>query len=126
MMKGIVIDADNTAKVQEFSEPAYKSIGAAVGGWIEIVHPRQLPSPYCMIVNDEGLLRGLPLNMLGSVFYETGKHGHPIVGNIVLVKDGYVNGERDIIGLDDDDLHFLATMIGAISNGTILVDLEVA
>nr|DAM99254.1 MAG TPA: NADH-PPase NADH pyrophosphatase zinc ribbon domain [Caudoviricetes sp.] len=51
-MKGIVITTKNEMRVQEFPEPAHRSIGDAVGGWIEIVHPMRLGQPYCMIVNE--------------------------------------------------------------------------
>ena len=32
-MKGIVITTKYEMQVQEFSDPVYKSIGEAVGGW---------------------------------------------------------------------------------------------
>lgn len=55
-MKGIVITTKNEMRVQEFSEPAHRSIGDAVGGWIEIVHPMRLEQTYCM--NLKKWLRG--------------------------------------------------------------------
>lgn len=55
-MKGLVITTENKMQVREFDEPAYETIGKTVGGWIEVVHPKLLPAPYCMIVNEEGLL----------------------------------------------------------------------
>ena len=61
----------------------------------------RLARPLCMIVNEEGRLLDLPLNHIGSFFYGTDQHGEPIVGNIVVMKDGYRNGEPDIVGLDD-------------------------
>lgn len=118
-MKGLVITAEDKMQVREFGEPAYETIGKAVGGWIEVVHPKGLPDPFCMVVNDEGLLLGLPLNLLGSVLYESFRHGNPIVGNIVLCKEGFVEGERDIIGLDDDDLKCLGALISAVSGGAV-------
>ena len=57
-MKGLVITTENKMQVREFDEPAYETIGKAVGGWIEVVHPKGLPGPFCMVVNEEGLLRG--------------------------------------------------------------------
>ena len=119
-MKGLVISTENTMKVLEFGEPAYKTIGKAVDGWIEVVHPKGLPAPYCMVVNEEGLLRGLPLNLLGSILYETIRHGNPIVGNIVPLKEGFSTpGERDFIGLDEDDIKFLGTMAISVSGGGV-------
>ena len=65
------------------------------------VKPARLRHPYCMIVNEEGRLLDLPLNYVGSYFYGTDQHGEPIVGNIVIMKDGYRGGEPDIVGLND-------------------------
>ena len=105
-MKGIVITTEKEMSVREFSEdrPLHNELGEVVGGWIEHAHPRLLPPPYCMIVNEEGLLLKLPLNLIGSAMYGTATHGYPIVGNIILLKDGCRDGEPDIVGLDDGDI----------------------
>lgn len=100
-MKGIVVTTDLEIRIEEFSDPLYKTIGSAVGGYIEHVKPARLRHPYCMIVNEEGRLLDLPLNYVGSYFYGTDQHGEPIVGNIVIMKDGYRGGEPDIVGLND-------------------------
>ena len=111
-MKGIVITTNNEMRVQEFSEPAHKSIGDAVGGWIEIVHPKRLEYPYCMVVNEEGVLRKLPINSFGSFLYGTDTHGWPIAGDAVLMKEGYnSDGELDILGLDEQDIKYLRDMV---------------
>jgi hypothetical protein len=100
-MKGIVVTTDLEIRIEEFSDPLYKTVGSAVGGYIEHVKPARLRHPYCMIVNEEGRLLDLPLNYVGSYFYGTDQHGEPIVGNIVIMKDGYRGGEPDIVGLSD-------------------------
>lgn len=100
-MKGIVVTTDLEIRIEEFSDPPYKTVGSAVGGYIEHVKPARLRHPYCMIVNEEGRLLDLPLNYVGSYFYGTDQHGEPIVGNIVIMKDGYRGGEPDIVGLND-------------------------
>lgn len=100
-MKGIVVTSDLEIRIEEFSDPLYKTVGSAVGGYIEHVKPARLRHPYCMIVNEEGRLLDLPLNYVGSYFYGTDQHGEPIVGNIVIMKDGYRGGEPDIVGLND-------------------------
>lgn len=76
-MKGLVITTENKMQVREFGEPAYETIGKAVGGWIEVVHPKGLPDPFCMVVNEEGLLHGLPLNLFGCILYDTGRSKAP-------------------------------------------------
>ena len=100
-MKGIVVTTNLEIRIEEFSDPLYKTVGSAVGGYIEHVKPARLRHPYCMIVNEEGRLLDLPLNYVGSYFYGTDQHGEPIVGNIVIMKDGYRGGEPDIVGLSD-------------------------
>lgn len=100
-MKGIVVTTDLEIRIEEFSDPLYKTVGSAVGGYTEHVKPARLRHPYCMIVNEEGRLLDLPLNYVGSYFYGTDQHGEPIVGNIVIMKDGYRGGEPDIVGLND-------------------------
>lgn len=100
-MKGVVVTTDNSVEIREFDRPLYRSVGQIVGGYIEIVHPVGLAEPLVMIVNEEGLLHGLPKNILGSLLYGTHIHGQPIVGNFVVMQTGYDNGEPDIVGLDD-------------------------
>ena len=125
-MKGIVITTKDEMRVKEFSEPAHKSIGEAVGGWIEVVHPVRLKRPYCMIVNDEGVLLNLPRNIFGSFLYGTNYHGNWILGDIVLLKEGInSDGERDILGLDEQDIKYLCDMVSAESDGEIKLEQEV-
>lgn len=124
-MKGIVDTTKNEMRVQEFSEPAHKSIGEAVGGWIEIVRPVRLERPYCMIVNEEGALLNLPMNSFGSFLYGTDYHGNPILGDIVLLKEGInSDGERDILGLDEQDIKHLCDIVSAKSSGEIKQEQE--
>lgn len=118
-MKGVVFTPDEKMYVKDFGEPLYESLGEVVEGWIEVVHPRGLKSPYCIVVNEEGLLKKLPVNPLGSVWYQTWKHGYPIVGNIVVMKDGFVNGEPDIVGLSDVEIFEIKAIANGISDGTI-------
>ena len=118
-MKGLVISTENEMSIQEFGAPAYQSVGKAVGGYIEIVHPRRLSSPYCMVVNEEGLLEGLPLDAYGSYLYCSEQHGSPIVGNIVILKEGFVRGERDLVGLEDEEIQTMAESIINFTHGNV-------
>ena len=78
-MKGVVVTTDMEIHVEDFGEPLYKTVGAAVGGHIEHVLPLGLKKPYCMIVNEEGLLENLPINSIGCLLYGTAFHQCPIV-----------------------------------------------
>lgn len=124
-MKWIVITTKNEMRVQEFSEPVHRSIGDAVGGWIEVVHPKRLEYPYCMVVNEEGVLRKLPINSFGSFLYGTDTHGWPIAGDAVLMKEGYnSDGELDILGLDEQDIKYLCDMVSSVSGGEVKLGQE--
>ena len=93
MAKGIVITVSGCWFEQEFYEPLYKSVGKAVGGYIEIVYPRGLASPYVLVVNGEDMYN-LPVNMFGSLLYGIMVHGGPIYGNAVIMKEGFRNGQQ--------------------------------
>lgn len=110
-MKGVVITTKNRAFVKKFSDPLYQSIGKVVDGYIETVHPYGLPAPFVMIVNEEGLIRKLPKNPIGSFWYQTHKHGWPICGDVVVMGIGFRNGERDIIGLTDDEIQVVKYLL---------------
>lgn len=118
-MKGLIITTDNIIRTKDFSEPAYKSVGKAVGGYIEIVHPKRLTSPYCMVVNEEGLLQHLPLNLHGSYLYCTDQHGSPIVGDIVILKEEYGDMGVDLAGLTDEECVTLAERFEIQSHGIV-------
>ena len=125
-MKGIVITTNDEMRVQEFSEPAHKSIGEAVGGWIEVVRPKRLEYPYCMLVNEEGVILKLPINSFGSFLYGTNYHGNWILGDIVLLKEGInSDGERDILGLDEQDIKYLRDMVSTKNGREVKLGQEV-
>lgn len=102
-MKGLVITTEGVMRMKDFGEPLYQTVGEVVGGYIEIVHPYGLEDPLVMIVNEEGLLKGLSVNPIASYLYRTQEHGHPIVGNAVIMQEGMRDGEPDIIGLEEEE-----------------------
>lgn len=106
-MKGIIVTAGNEVTVKDFGAPLFMTLGEAVDGSIELVYPRGLAAPFCMVVNEEGLLRGFGINRVGSYFYETHKHGSPIVGDVVFMKTDMTEESPDIVGLNEEDIDFL-------------------
>ena len=44
---------DEKMFVKDFAAPLHESLGKAVGGYIEVVHPRGLDRPYCFVCNEE-------------------------------------------------------------------------
>ena len=111
MMKGLVITTDTRVYPQVFEEPLYKSVGDVVQGWIEVVHPQGLPHPLCLICNEEGLLLDLECNAVASEWYGCREHGQVIVGNVVVMKEGYREGEPDIVGLSEDEIDVVLARI---------------
>lgn len=60
-----------------------KEMQELVGGYIELVY---LPEGKCLIINEEGLLLGLPLNQQATELY-----GHPIVGEVIYAQSSEIN-----------------------------------
>lgn len=110
-MKGIVITADDRISIRDFSAPLYRSVGETVDGLIEIVHPIGLLNPYCIIVNEEGIVRGLKINRVGSLLYGSHFHGNPILGDLVVMKTAFTPEGPDIVGLEDDELQHLYKLL---------------
>lgn len=118
-MYALVISAENEIRRVEYDSPHYDVLREAVGGWYEHVHPIGLKRPYSMMVNEEGLLLKLPMNMLGSILYGTKVHGQPIVGNIVIVKDGYYDGEADVVGMDAEEAQRVGDEFVKLTHGKV-------
>lgn len=111
-MKGIVITTGNEMYIANFRD--FGEIAKTMGWRItEHVKPWGLGPKYCMLIDDEGRLNERPVNNFGSLMYGFLVHGTPIVGDIVIMRDGrdLVTFERDIVGLDDEDLKMIWDMI---------------
>ncbi len=106
-MRGIIVTTDNTINIMDLKEPVIDTVGNAVGGTPETVWPRRLAAPYIMIVNGEGRLEGLPLNIFGSYLYAMDQHGNPIVGDILILRES----GNDWAGLRDCDISLLTKLI---------------
>ena len=115
-MKAILVTPDNAVNLIELEEPTYKALQKAVGGYFEIVRPISLPNTYRMVINEEGKLNGLPFNMIASYLYGSHIYGDPIVGNLLMLKEDFVDGEPDLVGLDDEDISYLIALFSQISN----------
>ena len=118
-MVGLVVTADCDMYQLDYDAPNYGVIKKAVDGWYERVHPVGLERPYCMMVNDDGLLRGLPLNLIDSILYGTPQHGQPIVGDIIFLKDGYCGGEPDVVGMTTDEAQRLGDKFSTMTSGRV-------
>lgn len=68
------------------------------GGFFEIVRCRTLPRKFVMLVDNCGVIKDLPINLVASVIYT-----QAIVGTALIMKEDYDDGEPDLFGMDEDD-----------------------
>ena len=101
-MKTVKVTTDNKISVIDVNFNDFRDIQRAIGGHFETVHT-QLMADYfhdpsvIMLVDEEGLIKELPLNPVGSALYGTATHGIPLVGDLIF---GIAAGE-DIVAPDD-------------------------
>lgn len=95
MSKTLKVTTDSQIKVVDVDFNRIEDIQREIGGFCERVCTGKFQDYFgagvMMIVDEEGLLKRLPMNPLGSFFYGTSKHGHPIVGDFILaiLEQGY-------------------------------------
>ncbi len=118
-MVGLVVTVDCDMYQMAYDAPHYDVIRKAVGGWYEHVHPVGLERPYCMMVNEEGLLHGLPMNLIGSILYGTPQHGQPIVGDVIFLKEGCYGGEPDVVGMTAEEAQILGDKFSTMTGGRV-------
>lgn len=118
-MTALVVTTKNEMHRVAYEAPHYEVIQEAVGGRYELVRPQGLREPYCMMVNEEGLLLDLPLNPLGCYLYGSLIHGASIVGDIVILKLGYHAGEPDAVGITDEEARQLGEQFRRLSGGAV-------
>lgn len=115
-MKTVKVTTDNKVSVIDVNFDDFRSIQQAIGGHFEKVRT-QLMADYfkdpsvIMLVDEEGLVKELPMNAVGSALYGTPQHGCPIVGDLIFAR---VDGE-DIVAPDDSEAlkdRLLHTFIG--------------
>lgn len=110
-MKAIKITSDAKVEVINIAQPFYKALQTEVGGYIEIVRPKGLEYPLCMVIDEEGCLKRKPINGFGSYIYGYHEHGNPIVGDVVIMKEVETNDGRDLECLGDSEISELLDLI---------------
>ncbi len=101
-MKTIKITAHNKISIIDVDFGDYKAMQKAVGGYVEAVATEQMydffKRPVIMLVDKEGRMKELELNIIGTVF-----NGMvPIVGDIVLAQPAGEYGE-DMEGIGEPE-----------------------
>lgn len=99
---------------KDLNEEIHKLLG---GAFYEIVRPALMPYPYLMLVDDEGLLKNLPINPTASILYGFLQHGSPICGPALIMKDIKTeDGKHDIAPLDGEEIvtafHYIRQAVG--------------
>ena len=100
MTKMLFISTENAVEIVDVNND---QIREKIGGWIEIVRPVGLPN-YCLIVDEEGLLKQKKFNLYGSYWYGYYRHNAPIVGDILVSK---LDEEGNFIELTSDDIIYI-------------------
>lgn len=102
--KTVKVTTDNKISLIDVDFGNFKSIQQAIGGHFETVRTRLMVDYFkdpsmIMLVDEEGLIKGLPVNATGCALYGTPQHGCPIVGDLIFAR---IAGE-DIVAPDDPD-----------------------
>lgn len=111
--KYLVLDPDGTFHwIDVCRESMCDSFRNAIGcDWLEKV---TLPYGFNIVVDECGKIKQnpQPLNLLASRFYPGSLYGDPIVGPVVFVRIGLVNGESDWCPLTERDLNLISLITG--------------
>ena len=103
-MKTVKVTTDNKISLIDVDFGNFKSIQQVIGGHFETVRTQLMVDYFndpsmIMLVDEEGLIKGLPVNALGCALYDTPQHGCPIVGDLIFAR---IAGE-DIVAPDDPE-----------------------
>ncbi len=110
-MKAIIITAEGVVsqiEVQTNGEPLYELVRKTIGGFIEHIYFPGLPG-FIGTVDEEGKLKGKPVNLLASWLYR-----NPLdflVGDVIILKYGTYQGDSDIVGIPDEEANRLMNLI---------------
>lgn len=99
-MKTYVIESNGNHYVDEQKNASLEYLQEKVNGYIESVN---LPNNLSMIVNEEGVIFNLPVNIIASKLYNS-----YILGNAVIVK---YNEDGESATLSDDDIKYIEDSI---------------
>lgn len=100
-MKTVKVTTDDRISIVDVDFDDFRSIQKAIGGHFETVRTQRMRDYFgteiMMIVDEEGHLKQLPFNRLGSWFYGEDEHGCPIAGDFILAVPVY----DSLTGLED-------------------------
>lgn len=78
----------------------------------ECLHMKDAPTNIAgqcvsMLVDEEGLSKENTPNLIGSYLYETDKHHHPIMGNVLFVGEEWTSDGVDFCGIEESEFQTL-------------------
>lgn len=124
-MTGLKLHTNGLLEVMELpeGEPNFIRLQKAINcDWIDIVHAINLPESYCLVVDDEFLLKeGVKLNVIGSYLYGMLEHGQPICGDCLIMKDNYTPNGTETVGLEREDFVALSELLFNSAEGVNLL-----
>lgn len=111
LAKVIKISTTHVLEILEVPDLSIETVSGIIGGYVENVKPRRLPRDMAMIVDEEGLIKELPINLAGSYLYETDKHGSPIVGDILIMGDRQEEYSWNWCGLSEEQIQEILVLL---------------
>lgn len=117
-MLGLVITTEDKMYKKEFAAPLFMSISKVIGGF-EIVNPRMLPRPFCIIVDGDFQRKNLPVNPVGTAWYDA--LPNKIQGDIVVMKNGWTENGPDIIGLTEEECETIINLVYEMTDETAVL-----
>lgn len=104
MTKMLFISTEDVVEEVDLNDD---QIREKIDGWMEIVRPVGLPN-YCLVVDEEGLLKQKKFNLYGAYWYGYFKHNAPIVGDILVSK---LDEPGNFIDLTPEDITYIKSQI---------------
>ncbi len=117
-MLGIVITTEDKMYKKDFAEPLFQSIGMVTGGF-EIVNPLKLPSPFCFVIDDNGIKNHRPVNPVGTAWYDA--LPNKIHGDIVVMKNGWTEDGPGLEGLTEEECETIINLVYEMTDETVVL-----
>lgn len=91
MVKVVKVTTDNKIQIVELQNWSYKCQEDAIGAdCVEHVKTQIMRDLFqdttCMLVDESGAVKGLPINRLASELYGVQRHGTPIHGDVIFAE----------------------------------------
>lgn len=91
MVRVVKVTTDNQIQVVELRNWSYKCQEEAIGAdCVEHVKTQIMYDLFkdtvCMLVDESGAIKGLPINRLASELYGIAQHGTPIHGDVIFAR----------------------------------------